>query len=570
MERRGPSHLGPYGHACMSCFKAKCKCVACPDGPGCQRCHRLKKACQPSDSSCRRTTFEKKYSDARIIQLEKKLDGLISRLEMRNAPNSDQAPTRTDCSKRTAQVLDSENLGPSLNTFTAKDKESQHTEEYTDTNDDKLSIFRSRMLPHFPFIHLPPQLTAHQLGVERPFLLRAIVCVASQRDKAAQSSDLRRAICAGLLLEETDRMDLLLGLLTYLSWGWDHSKFMSRLMLQAVSLACESDNPNSGGMDTPEMRALFQPGVEADYSPTTSSFLERHRVVLGCFVLSSAVSAYLSYSIDTLRWTPQMDEGLAVLSASRDCPTDAAFAVQVRLQLLGQQAVHIRQQQMEQRYIQNSGVPALTSLIALQTELQELRVSLPVTVTGLSHHLAHLSATELVINETRYAVDSSVPFMVNHFSAIASRGVPPKNGERGRCLWQCIDAIKTCTDALLALSIPEFAGISLVQWSQLSRSVVVLHRLTTDIEDPCFDLAAVHAVIDMPGLLDRIAEKLGLAARVAGEKQEPEEVLTGIADRIREFCVIFRGRAGQGINFHLRPGSTAKDLLHIPVSDYLP
>lgn len=200
------------------------------------------------------------------------------------------------------------------------------------------------------------------------------------------------------ILEETDRVDLLLGLLIYLSWEWDHSHIMSRLMMQVVSLACEVSNPKSQDSDAP-MRMYFMPSVGMDKPPSRSHFLEHQRAILGCFVLSSAVSAYLNH-VDALRWTPQMDEGLAALSINRECPTNAAFAVQVRLQLLGQRAMDIRrQQQTEQAYLQapvgTTLTPAIVSLATLQGELQEFQA--PLSVAETSHHLCSISATELVI-----------------------------------------------------------------------------------------------------------------------------------------------------------------------------
>ena len=583
MQRRGPSHLGPYGRACTGCFKAKFKCVARSDGPGCQRCHRLSKLCQPSDSIRHRAIHRTQDSDARIAELERKLDGLIERLEPPNDQGSGTLREHQNGLHSKAPNLGNES--PPLDAFAAEHtpRDSRDTQNYVEIDEDDdtrtnlrtpgadstprmalerrdsaadvetdetlLSRFRSPMLQHFPFLHLPSDLSARQLQRDRPFLWRAIVCVASRREKAALSSSLKRAMCEALLLEETDRMDLLLGLLTYFSWGWDHSKAASRLMMQAVSLAGEISNANPYDMDAP-MRAFFMPGVDTDVSPPKGYFLEHQRAVLGCFVLSSAVSTYFDH-VDALRWTAQMGEGLAALSASRMCPTDAALVAQVRLQLVSQKAVHIRQQQQtEQAYMQapagTTSMPALLSLMVLQGDLQGLQASM--SVSELARHLVHVSATELVINETIHAVNTAIPFMISHFSAITagstvSNGLYQK-GERSRCLWQCVNAIKASTDALLALPASDFVGISFVQWTQLARSILALNHLTTTIEDPSWDRAAVRAVIDMPVLLDRVIKKLELAAQIAGEYNH-EGCFSELAFRMRQFCSDLRGSAAR-------------------------
>ena len=583
MQRRGPSHLGPYGHACTGCFKAKFKCVARSDGPGCQRCHRLSKLCQPSDSIRRRSIHRTQDSDARIAELERKLNGLIERLE----PPSDRA-SGTLHAHQTGQRANTPNLGnehPALDALAAEHtpRDGRDTQNHividedgdagtnlrtpgagstprmaferrdsaadAETDETLLSRFRSPMLQHFPFLHLPSDLSASQLQHDRPFLWRAIVCVASRKEKAALSSSLKRAMYEALLLEETDKMDLLLGLLTYLSWGWDHSKAAPRLMMQAISLAGEISNANPYDMDA-HMRALFMPGVDTHVSPAKGDFLEHQRAVLGCFVLSSAISAYFNH-VDALRWTAHMGEGLAALSASRICPTDVAFVTQVRLQLVSQKAVHIRQQQQtEQTYMQapagTTSMPALLSLMMLQGDLQGLQASMP--VSELARHLAHVSATELVINETIHAVTTAIPFMLSHVSAMTAGSTvsndPYQKGERSRCLWQCVSAVKANTDALLALPASDFVGISFVQWTQLARSVLALDHLTTTIEDPNWDRAAVRAVIDVPVLLDRVIKKLELAAQIAGEYNH-EGSFSELAFRMRKLCSDLRSSAAR-------------------------
>lgn len=413
---------------------------------------------------------------------------------------------------------------------------------------------------------------------------------------------------AALLEEETGRLDLLLALLIYLSWGWDHSKLLPRLMLQAVSLACEIHAySNSGSMDAPEIRALFQPGVTSTAAsppppPGRGDFLECHRAVLGCFVLSRAVSTHLDHAIDALRWTPQMGEGLAALGASRVCPTDAAFAAHVRLQLLAHRAVHIRQQQQAEQagHMQapaGAASAAAAALVALAA-LQDLRTppsSLPAT-TGAetARHTAHAWATELAIAEARYAVGAMVPFMVSHFSALTTTTTttaggggragpppPPRNGERAGCLWQCADAARACVDALLGLAARDFAAMALVQWTQLARGLAVLHHLTAAdvaVEEPNWDRAAARNAVDFPELLDRVAEKLESAAAAVvagGRRHEPEEVLTGIAHRMRAFGAVLRGGGpapehgpGQDGHDHSSLDGSARDLFHIPVSSY--
>lgn len=279
-----------------------------------------------------------------------------------------------------------------------------------------LNTFRSRMLHHFPFVHLPSHLRAEQLRLERPFLFRAIVCVTSSsvEDKRTTSLELKRVLCETAFLQRSPQrnqqesqqqtIDLLLGLLVYVAWGWEHllsRRSLSRLMAVAISLVGELRFLDRVVPEITRTISHLEPkgGFDNVYSSTTATattttptgaglpdthfYLERQRAILGCFVLGSAVSAYFS-QVDAPRWTPQMDEGLAALiasanSASAECPSDAALAIQVRLQLLAMKASQVREraQLPDQPPPETLSPQSLLYIKALMGQLQELRASVP-------------------------------------------------------------------------------------------------------------------------------------------------------------------------------------------------
>jgi hypothetical protein len=375
----------------------------------------------------------------RIAKLEDRLDGLVSLLQSRKVLDSDtavQAPERTHAGQSEPPITTpiSSIVDTTGNDDDSDDSDDSNTgdADFGDDDDDDdtdtvrpawtttspeplvrsplydspvarstttamlepstssayLDTFRSRMLHHFPFVHLPAHLTAQQLRRDRPFLFRAIVCVASPsaHEKRARASELKRVLCEAAFLQQHENqsgnidrtVDLLLGLLTYTAWGWDHllsGCSLSRLMMLAMSLVGEMRLDKPAPQDLHTM-GFFAPGFEGWYGDTsgdmtTQRFLERQRAVLGCFVLSSVVSAHFS-QVDALRWTPQMEEGLAAISTNKECPTDAALALQVHSQLLAMKAVQVRDQQQQQR-----DQPQTTMYIkALLGQLQELRISL--------------------------------------------------------------------------------------------------------------------------------------------------------------------------------------------------
>ena len=575
MGKRGPSHASPYGLACQTCFKAKCKCVARTDGDGCQRCHRLNKQCFPSESLRRRTIDKKQASTGRIADLESKLTSLISQLQSRNVLDDQRTSDPSLESTITESVQSPDNqLNDGQDIEYTEDDDIRGSDRWDRSPEaisapqlmqlsdaeveESLVKFRSLMLPQFAFLHLPPELTADQMRRGRPFVLRSIICVmsATATERKIRSRELKTAIGSALLGQvsqsDTYMMDLLLGLLIYISWGWDHVLnhcSLSRLMMQAMSLACEMRLDKPTPQDV-QMMALFTPSFtarsDAMGAVTTQVFLERQRAILGCFTLSSAVSSYFG-EIDALRWTSQMEDGLAAISMNRDCPTDVGFALQVRLQLLAQKTVQVQQQhQMEQGHsvTESAALPTLMSIATIQGQLQELQTSLSLDFARQNLIMAHIHATDLRINEATHAINAIVPLMVSHFAMMTSNvSMSISNGlasarrlgqKRSQSLWQCVCAIKACTEALLNLTPVEFASINFLQWAQLARCVVVLNYLTTTIEDPAWDRASVRAHVDMPVLLGRIIEKLKWASHATAE-HGPDEVFTQLAHRMHGF-----------------------------------
>ena len=78
--------------------------------------------------------------------------------------------------------------------------------------------------------------------------------------------------------------------------------------------------------------------------PRRARTLEERRAVLGCYLLSSTFASTLR-RMDSLNWTPAMDETLSLLSDQPEWPGDTVLALQVKLQLLKLEAQNMGQSQ---------------------------------------------------------------------------------------------------------------------------------------------------------------------------------------------------------------------------------
>ncbi|MCJ1387068.1 hypothetical protein MMC17_010197 [Xylographa soralifera] len=597
MERRASTqgHSGSYGHACMQCFQAKTRCVSRQDGRGCERCFRLKNECQPSDSVRRRIAHNNKESDTQIAKLESRIDALVSvmrgmstdmhRVLGEQGISLASAAGAGGTSARAANSYTHKDTGP--NSLTSSPSATSHSdggfqpcsalyEPSADEAEHCLDLFQSRMLPCFPFIHIPPTLTARQMRRDLPFLFRAIVTVtsASTHQRLIRAEELRSLLAKSVIVEHQSNIDLLLGLLTYVAWNTEpflnRGCTLSHLMMMAISLVYDLRLVKPVSHDAHLVTVMTQAGSGDVDSSTDDSpaqgFLDQQRAVLACFLLSSVISSHFGL-IDALRWTPQIEEAVRIIETNKDCSTDEAFAFQVRLQLLAQKTAHVRERANEDRAHAavdgpTASLPTLLYLNTLQERLRELRSSvsqavqqqgelpqllstrsMPFMATG--NVVANMPApyvvdiptsyahyTELCINEAARPAGSNAPLLTMTVPGVysSSSGTAPEF-ERLQCLWRCIGAIKSWLDVFYVIPPAACVGLPFFFWSQLVRCIMILKHLST-LEDPAWDCQAVLNTIDLMHVLDWIGKKVELASVEAGESSEN--------DLFRQFSTIMR------------------------------
>lgn len=86
--------------------------------------------------------------------------------------------------------------------------------------EEYLMNFRNYKLKFFPFIHLPPTVTAEQLHQDRPFLWLCIM-TASCKSTSKQlrlGNKIRQVLAEKIVVQSEKNIDLLLGLLTFIGW----------------------------------------------------------------------------------------------------------------------------------------------------------------------------------------------------------------------------------------------------------------------------------------------------------------------------------------------------------------
>jgi hypothetical protein len=153
-----------------------------------------------------------------------------------------------------------------------------------------LQTFSHHMLRYFPFLH--PATDPAWMRRERPFLL---LCICASSSKSTQTRSIlgdriKQTVADRLVLNSHGvvNIDLLLGLLVFLAWGYDAllkgapnsaSRFAQLAMLVVFELRL-----NRQPTDETNMLSITPLAIRGSEH---SHALEERRAVLGCFYISA-------------------------------------------------------------------------------------------------------------------------------------------------------------------------------------------------------------------------------------------------------------------------------------------
>ncbi|KAJ5928257.1 hypothetical protein N7466_007213, partial [Penicillium verhagenii] len=477
----------PYGNACASCARAKCRCVPRRGGGSrCERCHRLNKECRAPEG--RRKTQPQTLS--RSVQLERKMDGLMSLL-------TSSSGVRTDLPIPIRGQIDFES--------------EREDEETLAIEEESLHTFRTQRLQFLPLIHIPATTTARDLKRQSPFLWRCIMTVESKHTarQAALCVRIRELAGKRLLVDCDKSLDLLQGVLVYLAWITLHSQpqksslcIYSQMAIGLVfELGLDKPAPPDLSMTVSNSNAVGHvPGLKASIS--TLRTMNERRAVLSCYVLTSIIAQFLG-RMDPLRWTPHMKECLDLLAHSEESPGDGVLVQLVRTRLLADQI--LQGPWSEGLYGLNATQNlAAFHLKALQSRLETIKAEIPIQLADNKPILFHLYDTELSL----YEVALVKPLADEEFSP-----------QRLDHLYACLHVVKRFFDLFFTIPPAGYSSLALSYLTQVSHCLVTLFRLST-LDYPGWDKSAVRSTVDILVIAEQIATRMGQVADAVGMRSE--------------------------------------------------
>ncbi|KAI1431912.1 hypothetical protein GGR50DRAFT_677217 [Xylaria sp. CBS 124048] len=368
-------------------------------------------------------------------------------------------------------------------------------------------FFVSTMLPCFPFIHLGPDASTEWLRQNRPFLFQAIVTVTtfSAQERAALADHLTHNFLASQFKGELS-IDLLLGVLVYLTWSPDlflgKTDLVSRLMTLATSLVYDLRILKPW----PYVEQLIISKEEGPYESAHDAgngSVEGNQALLACFVLSSNISTHIGRQ-DALRWTPRMEEACRALENSDNAWSleNQGFVYQVRLHAIKQRAICARDDEA-------LSVSAASTILTL-AQLRDMRVEVKNSYSSVRYPLIeghrgmfqmYKLYVEICISQLAYSVS---------LGPSGCRGLE-HNPQRIRSLCKTAKCLVSWFIHFVATPPSDLVGLPSHFWSQMLQCLAIVKYIHS-LRNPA-QYQGVRSYIDIAPTLLLVIERLMMVSQ---------------------------------------------------------
>ncbi|PHH84331.1 hypothetical protein CDD83_2107 [Cordyceps sp. RAO-2017] len=343
-------------------------------------------------------------------------------------------------------------------------------------------------LHQFPFMHLPPDLSAQALRRERPFLWTCIMNLTSMSvaQQLVLRDKIRQEVSRKLVQNYEANMDFLLGLIVYLAWANTNSmagvKPFFILFSQLATTIIYDMGLNRAPSEELQSSLTWRVCPLAHQDPPKSRTMEERRAVLAFWFASSITSSFVG-KMDTFGWTTHMDDCLDVLDHNREQPLDEVLVALIRIQRVGEEARKLLRSDVTRDFSQG---PTYVFKASLLSRLDNIR-----------HNLSDSLQTHYAVQSQMHCVEAQV-----HSIAIFSGQMAPV-AMRATSMYSCLKATMAWCDNLLAMPVLEVSGMTFAAYVSLSQILGILYRLTIS-EDPAWDRELLRSSADLPMLLGRL------------------------------------------------------------------
>lgn len=470
-----------------------------------------------------RVRSKKKRSQARISEVEKRIDDVYSLLQTGLAQQNTPAPRTPEHKGVLQQPLETSPVDSGLG-YPVDVSPFPHGFDHS----NQVDVIQKRIVPiqeaerlvsifktdfgSFPFV-LIPDLTIESFRRERPALFLSVLTTASQKQLKLQESleqELREVLSNKIIVEGAKDLDLLQGLLVYLAWYHSHFKLQAGQLHMLVQIALAMT-------------------IEMDLGKSTQSSAEAKRAFVGTYYLSSCLSMINRKPI-TMKYNDQIGECCQSLAAEKEAPSDNQLVHFVNMQRLSEEIALVFDNDPLNDEKPRIGSERADLLIkAFKPRLQHLRDSFPQDGTCLPSLLLQYDSACIRLHQVSLHVypDKSV-------SEMSDPELLRTSGVRMNLLVGCLEATRSLLDRYLQLSPYVIEHHSLMEKSTIAYAITVLIKLAF-CTNPGTEPFPLRHASSVPYYLDALGALVGSISVTAAHAAQHDSFrrFTLLAERVK-------------------------------------
>ncbi|KAJ9499672.1 hypothetical protein H2202_004662 [Exophiala xenobiotica] len=432
----------------------------------------------------------------RVAQLEERINNLTSLLTSNKSPReSPNSPSSIPCAQSllTPSISITRDAGPLAqpsttlevgnNASLALQRARPAANDGATANADIKTFFRTELAPvveeklfsdfrtsfnqYFPYVIIPPQATTAYIRASKPFLFRTCIAVASHADPLVQrqiAEELLRYIGERMLLKAEKSLDILQGILVFISW-YQYYNLLNPQLMNLLHLA--SAMTIDLGLNRPSHVGPWPPtGIVIDTNqlihgkPVRQGIQtsDERRALLGLYFFTANLSASFK-SLDFMQWTQHLDDCCTSLTVAAEYPSDVEAVQAVQLT------------RMLDRYSPYTGaispkhVPIKTFIRCFQEDLQRIKQGLPASLAENKLFNMQLLSAELAIFE---------------IVATSEQGAPL---ERAQALHMSLGTIDSLIDLFSKLPASTLPHLTFLTWVHILHCCILSAKLSFLVVD---------------------------------------------------------------------------------------
>ncbi|KAI9746482.1 MAG: hypothetical protein M1818_000195 [Claussenomyces sp. TS43310] len=335
------------------------------------------------------------------------------------------------------------------------------------------------MCPSFPFVVIPMDATVQNLSRHSPFLLLAAMTVASMVDIPLHHQldhEFRRVLGSKLIVEGQKNLDLLQGLLVYITWFPNYLRTRCQQVTMYMNLAVTLSSEL--GLDRPwqELEGnLAVTSIQTEALVHGENFSRAsQRAYLGSYYLSTGISTQFE-KVNVLECGDLMEKYGRMLAENPEFPSDVSLLALVQAQNVEEKVRNSLRPQKRFGYNLEEPFEAEKHVRDCEIEAEQWRAGLskdaqsfPAVVLAERFMSAKIHTYDMTIVRLPQKVRSWLSASPGYMSL--------------KHILTSLEAVKKFSEYLLSISAPFFLNLTAVQWGHAVQVLIILFKLSFPIQ----------------------------------------------------------------------------------------